>query len=68
MPKLKVFDWLLFLDRLNTKDIMARKCWQIEGGVNCMLCNSQQLETRDHLFLFVSLQNNVGFILMSSGT
>jgi hypothetical protein len=50
MPKLKVFEWLLFMDRLNTKDIMARKCWQIEGAVNCVMCNNLQLETRDHLF------------------
>lgn len=50
LPKLRVFAWLLFLDRLNTKDLMQRKNWQIEGGPHCVLCNLSQLETRDHLF------------------
>ena len=29
---------------------MHRKHWQIEGGVNCVLCDQNILETRDHLF------------------
>jgi hypothetical protein len=50
MPKLKVFSWLLFMDRLNTKDIMDRKSWNVEGDLNCVLCEEQQRESRDHLF------------------
>jgi mannosylglycoprotein endo-beta-mannosidase len=50
LPKLKVFDWLLFMDRLNTKDMMARRHWNVEGGTDCVLCSSAQLESRDHLF------------------
>jgi hypothetical protein len=38
------------MDRLNTKDIMLRKSWVIEGGPACVLCDLQMLETRDHLF------------------
>jgi hypothetical protein len=49
MPKFKAFEWLLLMDRLNTKNIMTRRNWQVEGG-NCVLCNIQQEETRDHLF------------------
>jgi hypothetical protein len=50
LPKLKVFDWLLFMDRLNSKDLMNRKQWQIQGGMNCLLCNDGLPKTRDHLF------------------
>ena len=50
MPKLKVFAWLLLMDRLNTKDLMNRKHWTIDSGMNCVLCSSAVLETRDHLF------------------
>jgi hypothetical protein len=50
LPKLKVFTWLLFHDRLNTRDLMARKNWQLNSGSECVLCSSQNLETRDHLF------------------
>ena len=50
LPKLRVFDWLLLMDRLNTKDMMIRRHWHVEGGSACVLCSSAQLETRDHLF------------------
>jgi hypothetical protein len=50
MPKLKVFLWLLLIDRLNTQDIMQRKHWHIESGPDCSLCAEEILETRDHLF------------------
>jgi hypothetical protein len=50
LPKLRVFVWLLIMDRLNTKDIMSRKHWQVDGGLNCVLCNLNVRETRDHLF------------------
>jgi hypothetical protein len=50
LPKLKVFCWLLFHDRLNTLDIIDRKQWQVENGFDCVLCNSYSRETRDHLF------------------
>jgi hypothetical protein len=46
--KLKVFLWLLLIDRLN--DIMLRKHWHIESGPECTLCDDELLETRDHLF------------------
>jgi hypothetical protein len=50
MPKLKVFMWLLMIDRLNTRDIMLRKHWHIDSGPECILCAAGMLETRDHLF------------------
>jgi hypothetical protein len=50
LSKLKVFAWLLFLDRLNTRDIMQRKHWHLESGFNCELCRTNVLETVQHLF------------------
>jgi hypothetical protein len=47
---MKVFDWLSFMDRLNTKDMMLRRHWHVEGGPNRVLCSLDQSETRDHLF------------------
>jgi hypothetical protein len=32
--KCRVFAWLLIMDRLNTKDLMSRKHWHIEGGLS----------------------------------
>jgi hypothetical protein len=50
LPKLKVFVWLLFLDRPNTRDIMQRKHWHLESGYNCGMCSNNVLETVQHLF------------------
>jgi hypothetical protein len=50
LPKIKVFLWLLMLDRLNTRDIMSRKNWIIDSGTDCSLCHTANLETRSHLF------------------
>jgi hypothetical protein len=50
MPKLKVFSWLLFKDRLNTRDLMQRKHWHIDTGYNCVMCSQNLLETSQHLF------------------
>ena len=48
--KIKVFTWMLIMDRLNTKDMVERRHWHLEDGVNCVLCPVQARETRDHLF------------------
>ena len=48
--KIKVFAWMLIMDRLNTKDMVERRHWHLEDGVSCVLCPLQTRETRDHLF------------------
>jgi hypothetical protein len=50
LPKLRVFSWLLVMDRLNKKELMQRKNWQIDGGPFYVLCSSQIEESCDHLF------------------
>ncbi|TVU07261.1 hypothetical protein EJB05_47309, partial [Eragrostis curvula] len=49
--KVKIFIWLMFLDRLNTRNILRRKNCPIQGGsYNCILCESNVEETAFHLF------------------
>jgi hypothetical protein len=49
--KLRVFSWLLFMDRLNTRNILKRKKHKLEGNnYNCVLCTNNVEETAFHLF------------------
>lgn len=49
--KIKVFAWLLFCDRLNTRDMLDRRhCAKEDEDLTCVLCNTDQRETRLHLF------------------
>ena len=48
--KIKVFAWMLIMDRLNTKDMVERRQWHLDDGVNCRTCHAQVREDRDHLF------------------
>ena len=49
--KLRVFTWLLLMDRLNTRNILKRKKHKLEGNnYNCALCNHNVEETALHLF------------------
>jgi hypothetical protein len=50
LPKLKVLCWLLMMDRLNMRELMLRKNWNLDSGPDCALCLRADLETRDHLF------------------
>ena len=49
--KLKVFTCLLLMDRLNTRNILKRKKFKVQGdNYNCVLCHLQRKETAFHLF------------------
>jgi hypothetical protein len=49
--KLRVFAWLLLMDRLHTRNILRRKKLKIEGNnYNCVLCDKGREETAFHLF------------------
>jgi hypothetical protein len=58
LPELRVFPCLLFMNRLNTNDIMARRNWQVEWGLICGL-------TRDHLFFAATSPFSAGFLTFS---
>lgn len=47
--KHKVFGWLFLVDRLNTREILLRKTFFLEE-YSCVMCNSDSIEARDHLF------------------
>jgi hypothetical protein len=68
MPKLKVFAWLLFQDRLNTRDLMQRKHWHIDTRYNCAMCSQNILETAQPFSSNVFLHSNVGIFWTYIGT
>jgi hypothetical protein len=48
--KIKVFTWLLMMDRLNVRNILKRKHFKIEGDdYSCPLCRQNREETTFHL-------------------
>jgi hypothetical protein len=49
-PKLKVFAWLLLVDRLNTRNMLKRRHFNIGNDYSCPLCSSGVEETLEHLF------------------
>ena len=46
--KIKVFGWLLLQDRLNTRDMLRRRHYNIGDDFACLLCG-QEVETLDHM-------------------
>lgn len=48
--RLKVFLWLMLMDRLNTREMLQKKQFNIQGGTNCAMCNSMIVESMTHLF------------------
>lgn len=64
--KIKVFAWLLFLDRVNTRALLEKKrCKPPNVPIYCALCTTGIRETRDHLLFqcpFACLGwNSIGF-------
>jgi hypothetical protein len=48
--KTKVFAWLLLVDRLNTRDLLRKRHWNVNEDNTCVLCPSRVYEDRIHLF------------------
>ncbi|KAK1594285.1 hypothetical protein QYE76_027246, partial [Lolium multiflorum] len=48
--KIKVFAWLLLSDRLNTRDLLQRRNWNVTDDKHCELCLLKAYEDRVHLF------------------
>lgn len=49
-PRIKFFAWLILVDRLNTKTMLHRRNLNVQGGQVCIMCNTGELETIEHLF------------------
>ncbi len=51
VSKVKVFGWLLLIDRLNTYDMLDRRhCSPENASLSCVLCSTGMRETTLHLF------------------
>uniref|UniRef100_A0A453KDL4 Reverse transcriptase zinc-binding domain-containing protein n=1 Tax=Aegilops tauschii subsp. strangulata TaxID=200361 RepID=A0A453KDL4_AEGTS len=50
---------MLIMDRLNTKDMVERRHWHIDDGVQCVLCPTHSREDRDHLFFTCNFSQRV---------
>lgn len=48
--KLKVFAWLILADRINTKNMLSRRHFNVGDNMDCVLCDSGSEETVEHLF------------------
>jgi hypothetical protein len=49
--KIKVFGWLILMDRLNVRNILRRKKHKLKRkGYSCVLCPRNREETTFHLF------------------
>ena len=48
--KIKVFAWLLLADRVNTRNMLKRRHYNIGNNVNCAICSCNVEETVEHLF------------------
>ena len=58
--KIKVFGWLLFFDRLNTKDLLIRMHWRSPLDDNlCVICNEYVYEDRLHMFFNCNFSHRV---------
>ena len=57
LPKHQIFFWLLLQDRLNTRDLLARKQFHIEN-YNCVLCSQGMSEEYIHLFFECDFSRN----------
>ena len=49
-PKIKFFCWLLLSDRLNTRNMLRRRHYNVGNTAECTMCNAREEETVEHLF------------------
>ena len=67
---LKFFLWLLMVDRLNTRNMLKRRHFNIGHDTSCVLCNSGHEETLQHLFFDRSFSSScwrkIGFVWNTS--
>jgi len=49
-PRIKFFAWLILLDRLNTKSMLARRNFNVQPNCHCVLCTEGIEESIEHLF------------------
>jgi hypothetical protein len=63
----KMFAWLLLRDRLNTKDLIHRRHWNVTDEYHCVLCPLRAHEDRIHLFFSAISASVFGTIYKLNG-
>ena len=59
MLRIKVFAWLLVSDRLNTRDMLRRRHWNVTEELHCVMCPTHETEDWMHLFFHCSFSMRV---------
>jgi hypothetical protein len=55
----KTFVWLLLRDRLNTRDMLQQRHWNVTNDSHCELCPIRDYEDRVHLFFECNFSTRV---------
>ena len=50
---MKFFAWLILVDRLNTKSMLSRRYLDVQDDAICVMCDSGEEETINHLFFWL---------------
>jgi hypothetical protein len=66
IPRIRFSTWLILVDRLNTKTMLQRRNLNVQDGTTCIMCNSGEQETIEHL-LVALLRKAAGQELEYSG-
>ena len=62
--RIKMFAWLMLNDRLNTKDMIKRRHWNVTNEYHCVLCPRSNHEDRDHLFFSCNFSRTIWAYLL----
>ena len=54
-----MFAWLMLSDRLNTRDMLQRRHWNVTEEFHCVLCPTRAHEDRDHLFFTCAFSQRI---------
>ena len=70
--KIKVFGWLLLSDRLNTRNMLKRRHYNIGNNHDCILCGQHIEETLEHLLFDCNIStqcwSTLGIVWQQRGT
>jgi hypothetical protein len=71
VPKMKFFCWLVLSDRLNTRNMLRRRKFNISTGYECLLCDNPPEETIEHLIFTCPFStecwDKIGFVWNTHG-
>jgi hypothetical protein len=61
-PRMKFLGWLMFVDRLNTRNMLRRRHFHLDDGYTCIMCNLG-VEDINHLFIDCPFAKSYWFAL-----